>query len=181
MKPAPMLPVIMAAILFTFVEARPPAADGPYQLIKDVPIGGDGGWDYLNVDPGARRLYISHASKVVVYDMTTDAIIGEIADTPGIHGAVPGPGGRVFTSNGRENKASIVDSKTFQTITKVDTGGNPDFMLMMDSTNGRLCHRFPSAPAWMPRGSIRAPVTRFRRAAMARRRLGMKIHRTSSR
>ena len=129
MKPVPMLLAIIAAILFTFVEARPPAADGPYQLIKEVPIGGDGGWDYLNVDPGARRLYISHASKVVVYDMTTDAIIGEIADTPGIHGAVPGPGGRVFTSNGRENKASIVDGKTFQTITKVDTGGNPDFIM----------------------------------------------------
>ena len=99
MKPVPMLLAIVAAILFTFVEARPPAAEGPYQLINEVPIGGDGGWDYLNVDPGARRLYISHASKVVVYDMTTDAIIGEIADTPGIHGAVPGPGGRVFTSN----------------------------------------------------------------------------------
>jgi len=45
MKPAPMLLAIIAAILFTFVEARPPAADGPYQLIKEVPIGGDGGWN----------------------------------------------------------------------------------------------------------------------------------------
>src|SRR5438552_9922463 len=110
MKPAPMLLAIIAAILFTFVEARPPAADGPYQLIKDVPIGGDGGWDYLNVDAAARRLYISHATKVVVYDLTTDAVIGEIADTPGVHGAVAAFNGRVVTSNGRGNNASIVDA-----------------------------------------------------------------------
>src|SRR5262245_18378720 len=66
----------------------PRAADGPYQLIKDVPIGGEGCWDYLNVDTAAKRLYIRHATKVVVYDLTTDSIVGDIAATPGVHGAV---------------------------------------------------------------------------------------------
>ena len=107
----------------------PSAADGPYQLIKDVPIGGDGGWDYLNVDLAAKRLYISHATKVVVFDLTKDAIAGEIADTPGVHGAVAAFGDRIVTSNGRGNNASIVDAKTFQTISKVTTEGNPDFIM----------------------------------------------------
>lgn len=107
----------------------PSAADGPYQFIKDVEIGGEGGWDYLNVDAGANRLLISHATKVVVFDLSTDAIAGEIADTPGVHGAIAGPSGRIFTSNGRENKASVIDAKTLQTIKKVDTEGNPDFIM----------------------------------------------------
>src|SRR5436309_13204638 len=89
----------------------PKAADGPYRLVKDVPIPGDGGWDYLNVDASARRLYISHATKVAVYDLDKDAVVGEIADTPGVHGAVAAFGDRIVTSNGRGNNASIVDAK----------------------------------------------------------------------
>jgi DNA-binding beta-propeller fold protein YncE len=107
----------------------PNAAEGPYRLIKDVPIGGEGGWDYLNVDAAGRRLFISHATKVVVYDLTKDAIVGEIADTPGVHGAVAAFGDRVVSSNGRGNNASIVDAKTLQTITKVTTEANPDFIM----------------------------------------------------
>jgi DNA-binding beta-propeller fold protein YncE len=37
--------------------------------------------------------------------------------------------GRGFASNGRENKASIVDLKTLKTIAKVETGANPDAIL----------------------------------------------------
>jgi YVTN family beta-propeller protein len=109
--------------------AQPKAATDPYKLIKDVPIGGDGGWDYLTVDAGAKRLYISHGTKVVVYDMAKDEIVGEIADTPGVHGAVIASDGHIFTSNGRENKASMVDARSLQTIKKIDTEGNPDFIM----------------------------------------------------
>jgi DNA-binding beta-propeller fold protein YncE len=105
------------------------AADGPYQFIKEIQIGGEGGWDYLNVDPESKRLYVSHSTKVVVLDMATDTVVGEIADTPGVHGAVAAANGHVVTSNGRENKASIVDAKTLQTIGKVETEGNPDFIM----------------------------------------------------
>jgi YVTN family beta-propeller protein len=127
--------VISQSIVVLLLMAGIRAADGPYNLIKEVPIGGPGGWDYLNIDPGAKRLYISHATKVVVYDLANDSIVGEIADTPGVHGAVRGPGGRVFTSNGRENKASIVDAGTLQTIAKVDTEGNPDFIMFEPAHN----------------------------------------------
>jgi YVTN family beta-propeller protein len=121
--------VIVALALWCLAVGRPFAADGPYQFIKDIPIGGEGGWDYLNVDSAAKRLYLSHATKVVVVDLARDAIAGEIADTPGVHGAVPTTVGRVVVSNGRGNNASIVDPKTFQTISKVPTEANPDFIM----------------------------------------------------
>ena len=105
------------------------AQDGPYKLIKEIAIGGEGGWDYLSVDAPNKRLYVSHATKAVVVDLAKDAVIGEIADTPGIHGAVAATPGRVFTSNGRGNNASIVDAKTLQTISKIETEGNPDFIM----------------------------------------------------
>ena len=105
-------------------------ADGPYHFIKEIPVGGDGGWDYLSVDSAGQRLYVSHGTKVVVVDLAKDRVAGEITNTPGVHGIAVAPDLELgVTSNGRENKAGIVDLKTLQTLSKVDTGQNPDGML----------------------------------------------------
>src|SRR5438132_3392598 len=97
-------------------------AGGSYHFVKEIPVGGEGGWDYLTVDEANRRLYVSHGTKVVVIDLDKDAVCGEVTDTPGIHGLAPAPDlHRGFTSNGRENKASIVDLDTLKTLSKVDT------------------------------------------------------------
>ena len=106
------------------------AADGPYTFKKDIVIGGEGGWDYLTVDAAARRLYVTHSTKVVVIDLDTEAVIGELVDTPGVHGFAVAPDlGRGFSSNGAENKASIFDLKTRALVAKVDTGVGPDSIL----------------------------------------------------
>ena len=106
------------------------AADSSYQLVNTISVGGAGGWDYLTVDPAAKRLYVSHGNRVVVIDTAKDAVVGEITNTPGVHGIALAPElGRGLVTCGRENKAAIVDLKTLQTIGKVETGGNPDAML----------------------------------------------------
>ena len=43
--------------------------NGPYQFVTEIPIGGEGGWDILTIDSAASRLYLSHATKVVVVDL----------------------------------------------------------------------------------------------------------------
>ena len=106
------------------------AAEVNYHFLKEIPVGGKAQWDYLKVDAEAHRLYLSHGTKVEVLDLEKGTIIGTIEDTPGVHGIALAPKlGRGFTSNGQENKASIVDLKTFKTITKVTTGANPDAIL----------------------------------------------------
>lgn len=98
-----------------------------YHLLKEIPVGGEGGWDYCSVDSAARRLYVSHASKVVVIDLDAEKVVGEITNTPGVHGIALAPElGKGFVSCGRENKCAIVDLKTLETLAKVDTGTNPD-------------------------------------------------------
>ena len=102
-------------------------AEQPYQFITDIQIGGEGGWDILNIDAPAHRLYLSHATKVVVVDIDKNAVAGEIADTPGVHAFLPVPElKRGVSSNGKENKASVVDLATLKTVAKVDTGESPD-------------------------------------------------------
>jgi DNA-binding beta-propeller fold protein YncE len=113
-----------------FSSARVPAAEGPYHFITKIDLGGEGGWDYASVDAAARRLYVTHATMVFVIDLDTNAVVGKITDTPGVHGfAVAADLGLGFASNGRENTASIVDLKTLETKMKVETGANPDAIL----------------------------------------------------
>jgi len=98
-----------------------------YQFTDQIPIGGEGGWDILTIDPATNRLYLSHSTKVVVVDLSKNAAYGEIADTPGVHAFVAVPDvERGFSSNGKESKSSVVDLTTLKTLSKIDTGSNPD-------------------------------------------------------
>jgi len=118
----------LIAMLLCLSAAVALHAAGPnYRVINEIQIGGDGGWDYVIGDPATRRLYVSHATKVVVADIDTGKIVGEIPDTAGVHGiAIASDLGRAFTSNGRANSSTIVDVKTLQPLATVATGANPD-------------------------------------------------------
>lgn len=98
-----------------------------YEFAGQIPIGGEGGWDILTIDPATNRLYLSHSTKVIVVDLTKNTVAGEIADTPGVHAFVAVPEvQRGFSSNGKESKSSVVDLTTLNTVSKIDTGSNPD-------------------------------------------------------
>jgi DNA-binding beta-propeller fold protein YncE len=131
MKPRPSSRIaVVAAGIVCLLCVPSSRADGPYRFLKEIPVGGEGGWDYLSVDEAARRLYVTHASKVVVIDLDKEQVVGEVTNTPGVHGFAIAPDlQRGFSSNGQESKSSVVDVKTLQTLFKVDTGNNPDAIL----------------------------------------------------
>ena len=117
--------LLTVVCVFALQDAK--AGEGQYKFLSEIPIGGEGGWDILTVDSPAHRLYLSHATKVVVVDLAKSAVAGEITDTPGVHGFVVAPElQRGFSTNGKEGKASVVDLKTLSTTSKVDTGEGPD-------------------------------------------------------
>jgi len=104
------------------------AAGTGYHILGEIAIGGDGGWDYLTADSAARRLYVSHQSHVVVVDLDSNKVVGDIPDTPGVHGiAIAADLGKGFVSNGRGNNVTVFDLKTLKAAPeKVATGENPD-------------------------------------------------------
>src|SRR5450631_4512668 len=111
---------LLTTLVLCFTNAV--RGEGEYKLIKEIPIGGEGGWDILTVDSAAHRLYLSHATKVVVVDLEKNAVAGEITDTPGVHGFVAAPeSGLGFSTNGKENKVSVVDLKTLKTTSKLES------------------------------------------------------------
>ena len=98
-----------------------------YHLLKKIPLGGEGGWDYLAFDSPTRRLFISRGAKVVVLNVDTGTVAGEIANTDGVHGIAFAPElDRGFTSNGRANTVTIFDLQSLQVIGSAKTGMNPD-------------------------------------------------------
>jgi YVTN family beta-propeller protein len=106
------------------------APSSGYKVTGKISVAGEGGWDYLVVDADARRLYLSHSTHVVVYDVDSHAVVGDIPDTQGVHGIALAPElGRGFVSSGRANSVTIFDLKTLKTIATVPAGTNPDAIL----------------------------------------------------
>ncbi|HLW83605.1 MAG TPA: YncE family protein [Candidatus Sulfotelmatobacter sp.] len=123
------------AVFIVTLAAVPLAAAPGYHVVSTYKLGGDGGWDYLTADASARRLYISRGTHVMVVDADSGKSVGDIADTPGVHGIALAPElGRGFTSNGREGTVSIFDIKTLATSNKVKVGDNPDAILYDPAT-----------------------------------------------
>ncbi len=119
---------LMVTVLL-LISSAAQAASG-YHVINKIPLSGEGGWDALTVDSAAHRLYLSHSTHVMVIDTVTDKVVGDIPDTPGVHGIALAPElNRGFTSNGKSNTASIFDIKTLKLIGHVKTGENPDIIL----------------------------------------------------
>lgn len=133
----------MRRLMLTVLGALVPvslafAAATGYHVVGEIAIGGDGGWDYLTVDSAARRLYVSHATHVVVVDLDSNKVVGDIPNTPGVHGiAIAAELNKGFISNGRGGNVTIFDLKTLKTLGTAQAGENPDD-ITYDKGSGRV-------------------------------------------
>ena len=121
--------VLAVAVLFGFMMAGAAPAPAHYQLKQKYVLGGEGFWDYLTYDPAGKRVFISRGTHVMVVDPAKGSVIGDIPDTPGVHGIALAPElGKGFTSNGRENTVTVFDLKTLKQTAKIKLDGaeNPD-------------------------------------------------------
>jgi len=126
---------IRVAMISLLVTSFAMAASG-YHVIETYKLGGDGGWDYLTFDGSSRRLFISRATHVMVIDADSGRSLGDIPDTPGVHGIALAPDlGRGFVSSGRESTVTIFDLKSLKSLGKVKVGDNPDAILFDPATN----------------------------------------------
>src|SRR6478736_1615727 len=81
-----MRQLVLSAAVLVIASAAAQMPSG-LKLQRRYPIAGAEGWDYITMDPEARRLYVSHAVRVNVINAGTGAPVGTIEDTP-VHPAV---------------------------------------------------------------------------------------------
>jgi len=128
-----MIRLLRYSIVCAFVLSLLPAAAAQgsgYQVIKKISVPGEGGWDYLIVDPDAHRLYVSHGTRVEIIDLETEKVVGQITGTDGVHGiAIASEFGRGYTSNGKSSNSTAFDLKTLKVLGQSPTGSKPDAII----------------------------------------------------
>jgi YVTN family beta-propeller protein len=120
---------LVACCLSALIASKPAVAQdgGPYKVTSQWKIGGEGGWDYLTVDPHAHLLYVTHGTRVEILDTTTGKVVGSIAGLQGIHGVALDDQGKLgYVSDGRANAVVVFDRSNFKTVASIPAGTNPD-------------------------------------------------------
>lgn len=119
---------LISAILVAALSISTAGPDSSgYHIVKKVPLPGAGGWDYLTVDGAARRLYITHATQVLVVDADSLEVVGNIPGLSGVHGvAIAAEFGRGFITNGGTDSVTVFDLKSLAKIAEIKVGKKPD-------------------------------------------------------
>ena len=107
----------VAVLLAASIAVR--AAD--YHVVKQTVLGGEGGWDYVTVDPDAHRIYVPRGTHVMVLDEVTHKVVGDIKGLRGLHGVAIAPkANRGFvTGNDPKGVVYVFDLKTNEVTTKI--------------------------------------------------------------
>jgi DNA-binding beta-propeller fold protein YncE len=115
---------LLAAALVAAATAGSHAQSGGYHVVKQTQLGGEGNWDYVTVDPNARRIYIPRGTHVMVLDETTHKVLADIPGMRGIHGVAIAPeANRGFVSgNDPKGVIYVFDLKTNEVVSKIATG-----------------------------------------------------------
>src|SRR5882672_10650435 len=131
MKSRTSLFLFICFVTLIWLNPKSQAQTSPgYHLLKKFVVGGEGGWDLLAVDGSAHRLYISRATHVMVVDTDSGAIVGDIPNTPRVHGIALAPEfGKGFITNGGDASVTMFDLKTLKPSGRVKVGQNPDAII----------------------------------------------------
>jgi DNA-binding beta-propeller fold protein YncE len=117
----------------------PSAADSPYHVVARYVIGGEGGWDYMTADAEARRLYVTHNTRVEVLDLDSGKSVGAIEGTAGAHGVAIVPKlGRGFIASGRDSAVVVFDLKSLAVTNRLHVPGRFPDALLYEPVSGRI-------------------------------------------
>jgi YVTN family beta-propeller protein len=122
-----MKKMIFATCCMVLACSAAGSAQSDYKVQARWNLGGDGGWDYLAVDPQSHLLYITRGSHVMVVNTSTGKQVADIAGLKGVHGVAFDTTGKFgYISDGGANNVVVFDRATNQAVTAIEAGTNPD-------------------------------------------------------
>jgi DNA-binding beta-propeller fold protein YncE len=113
-------------VLFAVSLCAPVMGQAQTFKVEKFDIKGDGGTDYVTVEPATGRVFVSRANHMMVIEGATGKVLGDIPNTPGVHGAgIATKAGHGFTTNGGDSTVTMFDLKTLAVLKqiKVEQGG----------------------------------------------------------
>lgn len=126
-----------AAVLFSASVAIATIAQAQTFKVEKYNIGGEGGHDYIVAEPGTGRVFVSRGTHVMVIDGRTGKVIGDIPNTPRVHGVGLAPkSNHGFTTNAGDSSVTMFDLKTLAFIKKTSVKvGGLDGIMYDDATD----------------------------------------------
>ncbi|MCU1240373.1 MAG: hypothetical protein JWO71_1099 [Candidatus Acidoferrum typicum] len=124
------LAVLLSLPLLGIVVLASPPGSG-YHLVKSVPLGAAPGdaeyFDYVTVDPSARRVYIAHGAEVKVLDADNFSVVGSITGFKRCHGVALVPElNKGFITDGDGEKVMVFDIKSLKITGEIKTYPDTD-------------------------------------------------------
>lgn len=130
--------MIAPALLFALFIAVPNAGLAQTFKSEKFDIKGDGGTDYVTAEAGTGRVYVSRQTHVMVVDGPTGKVLGDIPNTPGMHGVgVATKAGHGFTTNSGDETVTMFDLKTLAVIRQIKVGPGLDG-IMYDEPDDKI-------------------------------------------
>src|SRR6476660_5637932 len=127
----------IAGIALLVATAAYPIAAPAFKVDK-YDIKGEGGTDYVTVEPATGRVFVSRSTHMMVVDGATGKVVGDIPNTPGVHGAgIATKAGHGFTTNGGDQTVTMFDLKSLQLIKQIKVGPGLDG-IMYDKTDDKI-------------------------------------------
>jgi DNA-binding beta-propeller fold protein YncE len=106
--------------------------------VEKFDIKGDGGTDYVAVEAATGRVFVSRSSHMMVVEGATGKVLGDIPNTPGVHGVGIAPkAGHGFTTNSGDQTVTMFDLKTLAAIKQIKVGPGLDG-IMYDEPDDRI-------------------------------------------
>src|SRR5713226_4488332 len=132
-------PIATALALLFIAGLLPALAESDWQVEKTFQIGGEGGWDYLTVDPRTHRLYVPRSTHTMVIDSASGKTIADIPGQKIAHGvAIVPEAGRGFISDGGGDGAVVIfDLKTNAVLGSIVAQPDADGIIF-DPGTGRV-------------------------------------------
>ena len=131
--------VFSSLLLCIFCISFAAENDGGYGIAAKWPAAGNDKWDYLAVDAPRHRLFVSRATHVQVFDLDSGQSVGNIADTPGVHGiALAADLNRGFISNGKGDSVTVFDSETLAALSVIKISGHDPDAILYDAPSHRV-------------------------------------------
>src|SRR5580765_5052524 len=126
-----IFPVSLAVLRPSFAQAQSstptPGKTGPYHVSQTFQVGGEGGWDYLTVDPEHKLLYVPRSTHTMVLDANTGKSVADIPGQKRNHGvAIVPSAGRGFISDGADASVTVFDLKSYSVLGKITTAEDSD-------------------------------------------------------
>jgi DNA-binding beta-propeller fold protein YncE len=110
--------------------------ESAYKVIKKIELGGDGGWDYLTMDPATGRLYIARATRIQVVDVEKGKLAGEVPGLKNAHGVALAPKHKkAFATSGGDATAIVFDPESLKETARIKVGERPDGVLYDSATD----------------------------------------------